>query len=572
MRFSVGAFASVFGVVCLAGCPQETPPADDAGDAGSDAGDASAATCETSGCADPMRPLCDSSSGDCVECLGAPDCSVATEPLCAAGACTGCITDTACMRDTGRARCRSDGACVTCLAATDCPPATPFCTAEGTCAECRTDAECTDLAPACDASGTCASCLTSTCSDAQIAREVLARECADAALAEGDGALFDDVEALLCSGRSELFPLLQYLQDAIADGRVDVDLAVLAACTEGQPLFDMNCPGALTATVANGGTCGLDLECLSGRCSSASDDACSGRCEALGTDGDLCDDGSECESLLACVSGVCRTPVAVGASCTTLPCVQGATCVAGTCQALPGLDAACTGSCQAGLVCVGSPRRCRMPGAEGAVCRGDAFDGDCTEGLRCVSNRCALPPGDGQPCLDRFIGYVCADGLRCGSTVTCRVPSAVGATCTETSDCIPGARCVDGTCSDVLDLGAACVSTSACPLGTGCRDGRCLPLPDVGEACFSDGCLRGVCRSGMCQPLGALMSCTEGSYNFDLLDPCGASASCTETGGGWICVPESAPGAACGAADDPVCRPPTFCTSVRVCSPVCTAP
>ena len=107
----------------------------------------------------PARPLCDTESGECAECLTASDCSAGT-PVCdGTGTCVQCGVAADC--DASAPVC-TDGACGACAADTDCAlyPDATFCGASGACVECTADAECTgvDAAKCETATGTCMAC------------------------------------------------------------------------------------------------------------------------------------------------------------------------------------------------------------------------------------------------------------------------------------------------------------------------------------------------------------------------------------------------------------------------------
>ncbi|MCC6993223.1 MAG: hypothetical protein IT370_01210 [Deltaproteobacteria bacterium] len=98
-------------------------------------------------CADknPALPQC-AGSGACVQCVTSPQCGTATLPICANNACRGCGNSTECVARGGATPpvCKTTtGACVQCLGNNDCSGTTPVCdTTPNTCRACRQDIEC----------------------------------------------------------------------------------------------------------------------------------------------------------------------------------------------------------------------------------------------------------------------------------------------------------------------------------------------------------------------------------------------------------------------------------------------
>lgn len=494
------------------------------------------ATCPA--CTDPSRPHCDPETNTCVACVEASQCTAEPGAVCLSGVCRPCVTNTQCMAQRALPFCRADGACVACTAPTDCPAETPYCSAEGTCAECRSESDCSDQAPLC-AEGSCQSCARGGCSPAQEVRELYAAQCEGATRQEGSSSLADAFEGLLCSTQADLFPLFGVLESAVTAGRVSIDESGFDACRAA--MTDSACADLLRGNVTLGGTCTASFECESGRCQGVSG-TCAGTCVARSGAGLSCADDSECTAGLTCIGSVC--------------------------QAAPVVGAPCTSRCADGLFC-NTSMRCEAARDVGTSCSGVGMIAACRQGLSCEAGVCSAAPSEGQACWPDYYGTRCATGFRCVGS-TCRAPSALGASCVETTECPLGARCQMGNCTSVTSLGAPCTAASACAFGTACSDGRCRPLPDVGEPCFSAGCLRGVCRMGTCQAQGLLTSCPAASYPFDLFDPCGAMSSCTETPGSWLCAAEGGPGATCGSAENPECRQPDlYCSDTGTCVSAC---
>jgi hypothetical protein len=416
-------------------------------------------------------------------------------------------------------------------------------TPDGGPGECSSDADCADLAPAC-VMGACRSCTETACAEPLALRELVAVLCAASARREGDDALFDAFEALYCSARPELFPLLAALERGVAAGRITIDETAFAECRDafGLSTFDDSpCAAALRGMVAADSPCQFDFECAAGFCNLAPD-ACSGACAALGSDSAPCDDDDQCGGGRLCISGGCETPPASGA--------------------------ACTSRCAPGLFC-NAMMRCEAQRAAGGACRNTGPGGDCAENLACVDRACAAPPIEGEDCWPAFFGVRCAEGLRCDGTV-CRPPRAMGADCTRTAQCAYGSRCHEGICAPILGLGATCAAGDPCAFGTGCIANRCTRLPDVGEACdaaLSPACVRGACMGGTCTDLAPGAPCDRAAVAFDVLDSCGATSSCS----GDVCAAEGVAGDSCGGASDPECRAPDLeCDdSTGMCAELC---
>lgn len=167
------------------------------------------------------------------------------------------------------------------------------------------------------------------------------------------------------------------------------------------------CSAFFRGTVADGGECLVDQECISQQCAGG-------------------------DTQTSCVRGTClgdappnNTPLALGMPCTSTPaCVDGAYCDTGTnvCTRLKASGEPCTGSteCGYGLACAG-------PTGE-RVCRP----------LPALGEPCDLQ----VPCRDE--GQLC-DGV----TATCKAVGLPGAACTSSMECSPYYRCDTGTATCV---------------------------------------------------------------------------------------------------------------------------
>lgn len=209
------------------------------------------------------------------------------------------------------------------------------------------------------------------------------------------------------------------------------------------------CGAYFVGTVASGGECFVDQECLSQQC-------------VGGDTGTSCTRGT-------CIGDTppSMAPIALGMPCTSnLSCVDGAYCPpdTGVCSPLRGSGELCAGSdeCGYGLACAG-PSGMRM---------------------------CQLLPGPGEAC--RF-DLPCRDeGVNCDTTTsTCAQVGVQGAACTSSVQCSPYYRCdfTAGTCAKGPSLGEPCASGSRCfEAGTYCESATltCAPVKADGMPCDSD--------------------------------------------------------------------------------------
>lgn len=216
------------------------------------------------------------------------------------------------------------------------------------------------------------------------------------------------------------------------------------------------CDDAFDGTVADGGTCFDDEECVNDNCDvPACDMAC-----CMGT----------------CVAGV---PVpAIGQPCPDFECQDGAFCnAAGNCAALLATGSPCTDSdeCAYGLYCPEGAATCTD-----APNRGDACPaGECADlGDRCdqTSTTCVALSRAGEPCSAGFAGFFdCQQPLVCNQTsLVCENPPGVGQPCNFF--CASGAFCNDvNTCEATRANGSACQSDSECS-STYCDDFAAAPV------------------------------------------------------------------------------------------------
>lgn len=525
-------------IALLSGCPpddDEPMTVDDAGVDAADAADADSSIpdmggedsdrdCVAMGCPDDR--VCDDSSGECVGCLDAADCTDPTAPVCRQNTCTGCESDDDCT-DAATSYCAADGSCVACTSDEHCTDETPFCDESNTCVRCTASSDCPTTAPAC-AGGTCQTCSDVECSPEEQLRAVAGEFCRNGIKLEGR---YDDLrqierstqaaQAVMCTGDFSLDPTYEMLFDAIEDGRVAIDEDALEACHMSEERESCAATDLLVPQVADGEACLADLECVSGVCDETT---CPGTCAARGDVGDGCMGDGDCRTSLTCIAESCSELPALGEVCET-KCAEG-WCDQGTCLERRSVDEPCT---------------------DGTECESFLCDRD--------TQVCLAIPGPGDDC----VGFECQDGGRCWED-TCQEPQPVGSACDVTAQCARGLRCVEQSCVQILLPGEPCTDTDHCARGTGCIDGRCRPLPDVGEACERPtGCLRGICEDGTCVNQAAGETCPVNTYPSDLFDPCGDVATCVDTDGRQECVTDLSQGQACGGSVSAVCSTGTSC-------------
>jgi uncharacterized protein (TIGR03382 family) len=261
-----------------------------------------------------------------------------------------------------------------------------------------------------------------------------------------------------------------------------------------------------------------------------------------------CDGNNPCQTGLTCYAGRCHLPCNAQSPGRCESCFDpngtGGLCacpgeIAFTGQRCGVLDSGEFRGCRTGELCVGSPPYCRAPcsAAAGARCDNgeactsvsgvfacvpsnvpgqkcsDCAGTTCDPGLICHKGRCYVPCDPAAPtcgsCLDVASGAgVCACNDQRGA-------SGEACSASELKGCVPGARCVDGTCRFECDP-----STPECPAGEVCRasgeGGLCAPaisaLPDGGggvtgpQGCGCTSGASGTFGLGLLAGLGALVA------------------------------------------------------------------
>ncbi len=240
---------------------------------------------------------------------------------------------------------------------------------------------------------------------------------------------------------------------AIADAACEVTAVAYRARPEA-------CLTIFRGTVAEGGACTLDQECVSQRCPApACDQAC-----CPGT----------------CAGGDAPALAAAGASCETATCDAASYCdqVDHTCMPLKGANASCESfdECADGLYCLLSGTCGSLP-AEGQTCD---VDGCQRTNDRCDpdTHLCTAAGIDGAPCTTQSD---CSAVLTCDNTRHCSGGTPLDGPCRTSSDCAPATRCdiaegdSTGLCHALHGVGESCVSSFDCSSHKCDRDAqRCL--------------------------------------------------------------------------------------------------
>ena len=268
---------------------------------------------------------------------------------------------------------------------------------------------------------------------------------------------------------------------AIDAGKVTFDSNAAAACSAaiasatcdatmsepGRVLPDP-CYGIIAGTVAPGGTCGIDEECVSQVCSltpGCTGTCCPGTCAAGAAParpqlGDTCG-GSVSSVGGACVnsfcdsnSSTCKPYVAASSACTdTSVCAIGLGCTGGHCQPLPATGSACSpfpGCLDVGDSCNATTSMCTRYAIAGEACSSTT---PCYFMYNCDSTQhCVLRPTLGDACMP-MSNFDCADNSYCNSsTLVCTPYAQDGNSCTVSVQCASGEcdnttkTCVSSTC------------------------------------------------------------------------------------------------------------------------------
>ena len=219
-----------------------------------------------------------------------------------------------------------------------------------------------------------------------------------------------------------------------------------ASCERGAVSINDNsaaCDETFEGTVAGGGQCAIDEECISRDC-----------------------DVPSCQE--ACCQGTCVGDAPVPRPTVGQSCAQNGSCVDSYCDFT-------TTTCM--------PHR-----AAGEACTSTS---QCGLNI-CANQVCTKRPGPGEPCSDTTLGGQCSLlGYRCSPTTSTCVPYALGGdACTTQSDCSEIYRCGDsGTCELGPRLGDTCgIDAEDCLGDSYCEASTltCTAPKSNGASCMGD--------------------------------------------------------------------------------------
>lgn len=261
--------------------------------------------------------------------------------------------------------------------------------------------------------------------------------------------------------------------------------------------------------------------------------------------------GEPCQSLSSSLVSECREGV----------CSDTAACP-GECVPAPGLGASCTGACDSGLQCLGSPETKRCVKAEpelADVCRVDGVETQCGARRLCgPDDRCKALAVEGEACSDHGecrTPFRCLDGI-------CDFPRDAGGGCSGLLDCV-SYLCIDGVCIDRFSRseGETCGRplSEGCKAGLYCSDEVCVSQLPIGSACGGHRECVGTCGGRICQDWSEEEACNPFSNECPAPLRCWASDRTSDVG---ACLPTVKLGQPC---DDTVAceRPANACVDGR---------
>ncbi len=202
----------------------------------------------------------------------------------------------------------------------------------------------------------------------------------------------------------------------------------------------------------------------------------------------------------------------------------------------------------------------------------------CAGDYQCATNQVCTSLGCSPTCLndaDCSQGWVCrgASGTNRGLCVapTETTPTRNPGNCTDNSQCMGGAVCLDGTCArrtcDSATTSCACTDTSTCTSGQVCLAGRCTVPTDTcrfnsqcgaGRVCINQVCRASCGASNPC-PTGQACDAASGAC---VDRPAGQCTRDSECGTGRRCLNSTCLNRCASAAD---CGAGTYCSDQGVC-------
>ena len=251
------------------------------------------------------------------------------------------------------------------------------------------------------------------------------------------------------------------------DNDIDIDPEVIAAVKNGTVIFnedearlcisgfgnscdpnrlegsgDDHCDLIVEGTIAAGGTCFIDEQCVSQECETVTcpDACCAGTCigDAPPVRPRV---GESCADVYNCSTGYCDTTTFLCTAYKALgqPCEDENECAEGYC------NGTCTAYPQEGQPCVSGETPCGSIGlycdTTTQVCTPYALDGEtcgtvrCSPAYTCTGGTCALRPRLGETCDVETNN--CIDESYCDpATSRCTAPKPDGASCTSSRECV----------------------------------------------------------------------------------------------------------------------------------------
>jgi hypothetical protein len=267
-----------------------------------------------------------------------------------------------------------------------------------------------------------------------------------------------DVDSCKAAGGTDMGQLLA----DVKAGKTKYDGKAAAACLDAMSSMSCNysdpvndgeqaCKDTFKGTVAAGGDCFINEECISMQC------------ELTGT----------CTIGVACCAGTCTAgPVGIGSGCSW----GGPVCVD-------------TAYCPSELVAT-----CMARAAVGQSCDTSSPEDSCVAGAYCVANgsntgTCGKLPAEGQSCYPTGASYwpACDSMLDYCDNVTLKcVPKvAVGSVCSVSVSCVDYAACdATGRCAALAGAGEVCddLTEPRCLGSLLCSSGTCA-LPPATAVC-----------------------------------------------------------------------------------------
>ncbi len=218
--------------------------------------------------------------------------------------------------------------------------------------------------------------------------------------------------------------------DGLAEDCID-DLRD-ASCSQAAQLSPA-CDDIFKGTIADGGMCAFDDECVSGSCAvtDCTEACCPGTCQparATPKIGEMCnficEDGAYCAD-----DNTCHAVLAAGAACSDVfACANGLYCanftgmMAGTCTKLPATGEACTEQCaNIGDYCEGT---CKKVGLPGDACTNNdqcSYYYFCDDTMHCAEEPAPMLLPNGSTCASgtQCQSHYCGNDNKCADVPEC---------------------------------------------------------------------------------------------------------------------------------------------------------